>query len=142
MEMVAKIKRIPLPREGEWEKLFQLSPSDFATLVSIHGAQYIILPYRSTIKGGAFRRHFIRPNDYVPESALNWRKQGWEYLCFPYSGQRIVSIYRSNTGIVRVQVVEPTGRVINLGSTSLEAAYSFVHGMHELYGNGEVYKVE
>jgi hypothetical protein len=140
-EPIAKIKLLILPAEGEYRKLQEEASADYAKIITVNGAPYIVLPYRTTWKCGAYRRHFIRPNDYIPETAFKWRFQGWEYIAFPHSGQRIISVYKSNRGIVRVQLIEPSGKTIRLGETIEEAVESFVISLLEIYENGEVHKI-
>jgi len=104
---------------------------DFAERTKYQGHWFVVLPFRSTGMG-AFREHFIRPVDYRPQTVFSWRDEGYDYIAFPHSGQRIVSIYRSNSGIVRVQVIEPAGAEHFLGETSLDAAREFVKGMRQV----------
>jgi hypothetical protein len=140
-EPITKIKKLILPLEGEWAKLKDEASQDYAKIVQVNGAPYVVLPYRFTGMG-AYRCHYVRQCDYVPETAFSWRFQGVDYIAFPHSGQRIVSIYRSNRGVVRVQIIEPNGRLIKLGETSEEAAEAFVQGMLQIYDNGEVHRAK
>ena len=120
-------KKLPLPVGGEWDEL-RYADSDYASVHKVQGTTYVVLPYRSTGLG-ATRLHFMRSSDPRPQTAFTWREHGVTYLAFPFSGQRIVSIYVSNSGITRVQVLEPDGRIIGLGKTTWAAALQFVEGM-------------
>jgi len=122
----------------EYQKLKESYAADYAERVKVQGHHFVVLPFRSTGMG-AFREHYIRPVDHAPATVFSWRDSGYDYIAFPHSGQRVVSIYRSNSGIVRVRVLEPSGQVIDLGETSLDAARRFVKGMREVtpYGVAE-----
>jgi hypothetical protein len=109
--------------------------TDFASVKTVQGQTFIVLPYRTTGLG-AYRAHYMQEDDDFPESAYDWRERGVSYLAFPYNNQRIVSLYCSNSGILRVQVIEPTPwekpKVTQLGSTSEAAACRFTKDMVQI----------
>jgi hypothetical protein len=119
----------------ELGELRENTDTDFASVKTIHGQTFVILPFRSTGLG-AYRAHFVETWDVVPESAFDWREHGVNFLAFPYGGQHIVSVYRSNSGIVRIQMIQPTPQgepqIHYLGETSEASARGFVKNMEEI----------
>ncbi|MGF3573691.1 MAG: hypothetical protein ACQXXG_09915 [Candidatus Bathyarchaeia archaeon] len=109
--------------------------TDFASVVSVNGRLFTVLPFRWTGLG-AYREHYVSKGDKLPQTAYDWREHGVTYFAFPYENQYIISLYKSNSGVVRVQTITPkpggTPLVLGMGATSEAAAKKLVKGMVEI----------